>query len=84
MEYVKSDDFKNLVGDTIFRTLDLYGLLKKELKSHRKMWKKRFDHYRQIYDNSSGIKARTTGILQGSTAKRELKTEQRLLPLPSL
>lgn len=29
MEYIKSDDFKNLVGDTIFRTLELYGLMKK-------------------------------------------------------
>ena len=84
MEYVKSDDFKNLVGDTIFRTLELYGMLKKELTSHKKMWKKRFDHYRQIYDNSSGIKSRTTGILHGSTAKRELRAEQKLLALPAL
>ena len=29
MEYMLSDDFKNLVGDTIFRTFELYGLLKK-------------------------------------------------------
>lgn len=84
MDYIKSDDFKNLVGDTIFRTLELYGLLKKELKSHRKMWKRRFDHYRQIYDNSNGIKAQTAGILQGSTPRRELKAEPKLLPLPSL
>lgn len=84
MEYIKSDDFKNLVGDTIFRTLELYGMLKKELKSHRKMWKRRFDHYRQIYDNSAGIKARTTGILQGGSAKQELRPEPKLLPLPSL
>ena len=84
MEYVKSDDFKNLVGDTIFRTLELYGMLKKELNSHKKTWKKRFDHYKQIYDNSSGIKAQTAGILQGSTAKRELRIEQKLLPIPSL
>lgn len=84
MEYIKSDDFKNLVGDTIFRTLELYGLLKKELTSHKKMWKRRFDHYRQIYDNSSGIKARTTGILHGGSARHELKSEPKLLPLPSL
>jgi hypothetical protein len=84
MEYVKSDDFKNLVGDTIFRTLELYGLLKKELKSHKKMWKRRFDHYRKIYDNSSGIRARTTGILHGGAARHELKSEPKLLPLPSL
>jgi hypothetical protein len=84
MEYVKSDDFKNLVGDTIFRTLELYGLLKKELKSHKKMWKRRFDHYRQIYDNSTGIKARTSGILHGGSARQEFRSEPKLLPLPSL
>lgn len=84
MEYVKSDDFKNLVGDTIFRTLELYGLLKKELRSHKKMWKRRFDHYKQIYDNSNGIKARTTGILHGGAARHELKQGTKLLPLPSL
>jgi hypothetical protein len=84
MEYIKSDDFKNLVGDTIFRTVELYGLLKKELRTHRKIWKRRFDHYRQIHANSSGIKAWTAGILQGSTARHELKPEEKLLPLPSL
>ena len=84
MNYIKSDDFKNLVGDTIFRTLELYGLLKKELRSHRKTWKRRFDHYRQIYDNSTGIKAHTTGILNGGSPRRQLKPETRLLPLPSL
>ena len=48
------------------------------------MLKRRFDHYRQIYDNSEGIKARTTGILLGTAIKRELNVERKLLPLPSL
>ena len=69
MEYIKSEGFKNLVSDTIFRKLELYGMLKKELAGHRKMWKHRFDHYRQIYDNSTGIKAHTTGILNGGSPK---------------
>lgn len=81
MEYIKSDDFKNLVGDTIFRTLELYGLLKKEFAGHKKMWKRRFDHYRQIYYNSAGIKAHTTAILSGGSSRHELKTEPKLLPL---
>lgn len=84
MEYVKSDAFRNLVGDTIFRTVELYEMLKKEAHSHKKIWKKRFDHYRQIYDNSTGIRTRTTGILHGASARHELKQEPKLLPLPSL
>lgn len=84
MEYVKSDAFRNLVGDTIFRTVELYEMLKKEAHSHRKIWKKRFDHYRQIHENSTGIKVRTTGILHGGPARHELNSESKLLPLPSL
>lgn len=84
MEYIRSDDFRNLVGDTIFRTLELYGLLKKELNSHKKMWKRRFDHYRQIYGNSTRIKTRATTILSGGSPKHELKPEPKLLPLSSL
>ena len=30
MTYLKGDEFKNLVGDTIFRTVELCELLKKE------------------------------------------------------
>jgi hypothetical protein len=84
MDYIKSDHFKNLVGDTIFRTLELYGLLKKEFAGHKKMWKRRFDHYRQIYDNSALIKTRTATILSGGSSRHELKPEPKLLPLPSL
>jgi hypothetical protein len=84
IKYISSDEFKNLVSDTIFRTLELYGMLKKEVTSHNKLWKRRFDHYRQTHANSSGIKTQTSGILHGSTAKRYLKAEPKLLPLTSL
>jgi len=84
IKYISSDEFKNLVSDTIFRTLELYGMLKKEVTSHNKLWKRRFDHYRQIHANSSGIKTQTSGILHGSTARRYLKAEPKLLPLTSL
>jgi len=83
-EYISSDEFKNLIADTIFRTLELYGMLKKELVSHKKSWKRRFDHYRQIHANSSGIQAGTREILSGHTHRRQVKLESRLLPLPSL
>jgi hypothetical protein len=84
MEYINGDEFKNLVGDTIVRTLELYGMLKKEVNSHKKSWKRRFDHYRQIHANSSGIKTRTSGLLHGVSDGRELKLEPKLLPLPLL
>jgi hypothetical protein len=84
MEYIKSDDFKNLVGDTIYRTLELYELLKKELKTHKKTWTNRFDHYKHIYYNSNVVKVQTASILHGATGKRELRAAPKVLPLPAL
>jgi hypothetical protein len=81
MEYVKSDEFKSSVSDTVFRTIELYEMLKKEVKSHRKVWRSRFDHYRQIHENTREMQARTVSILAGAP-KRELR-EQKLLSLPS-
>jgi len=82
MEYIKGDEFRNLVGDTIFRTQELYGMLLKERKSHHKMWNKEFDHYRHIYANSQGIRHRTGAILSGTTKVELLKSEPKLLPAP--
>lgn len=79
-EYVKSDEFRNLVGDTIFRTVELYGLLKKELKSHRRTWKTRFDHYRRLHENSSRLKLYTGAILAGNSPRRVLTAAPKLLP----
>ena len=80
MDYVKSDEFRNLVGDTIFRTVELYGLLKKEVKTHRAIWKARFDHYRRLHENSNRLKSRTTAIVTGNSARRFSKPEPKLLP----
>lgn len=38
MEYIKSEDFKNSVEDSIYRTRSLYEMLKKEIKSHQGIW----------------------------------------------
>jgi len=82
MDYIKGDEFRNLIGDTIFRTQELYGMLLKERKSHHKMWNKEFDHYRHIYANSQGIRHRTGAILNGTTKVELLKSEPKLLPAP--
>jgi hypothetical protein len=85
MEYIKSDEFRNLVGDTVFRTVELYALLKKESQTHRKLWKTRFEHYREIHEHSTRLKARTTWILRGDAAGRiTVRPEPKLLPLATL
>lgn len=84
MQYIKGDEFKNLISDTIYRTRELYELLKKEVNTHRKTWKARYDHYLQMHSNSAQLKQSTTNILQGGKPLRLLKAEPKLLPPPSV
>src|SRR6185295_9110346 len=49
MNFIKSDDFKNSVDNTIYRTEELAKLLYTEAKEHKKMWEKRITHYNGIH-----------------------------------
>jgi hypothetical protein len=85
LAYVKGDEFKNLVGDTIFRTVELYELLKKESRHHRTLWKQRFTHYREIHEHSTRLKAQTAGILHGESVKRiDVSSRRKLLPIATM
>jgi len=83
MEYIKSEDFKNSVEDSIYRTRSLYEMLKKEIKSHRGIWHDRYMHYRAIHDNISRLELVSSNILKGLPTKEaiaHLKLKQ--LPPP--
>ncbi|MEM5803109.1 MAG: DUF2130 domain-containing protein, partial [Candidatus Aenigmatarchaeota archaeon] len=83
MEYIKSEDFKNSVEDSIYRTKSLYEMLKKEIKSHQGIWRDRYMHYSTIHDNISRLEFITSNILKGLTPKEaiaQLKLKQ--LPPP--
>jgi len=83
MEYIRSDDFKNTVEDTIYRTKTLYEMLKKEIKAHRKTWEDRYLHYKSIYNNTNRLELVTTSILKGVPKKEALaKLEVRQLEPP--
>ena len=45
MRYIRGDEFQNLVGDTIFRTRELYRSLQKEAKAHWKVWNARAEKH---------------------------------------
>lgn len=81
MEYVKSEDFKNGVEDSIYRTRSLYEMLIKEIKSHKTIWDDRYVHYRTIHDNVSRLELVTSNILKGLPAKEAL-AQLRLKQLP--
>jgi len=83
MEYIKSEDFRNAVEDSIYRTERLYKMLEKEIRSHRGLWKERFEYYQSIYANISRLKDTTSNIIKGLPIKEALKRiESKQLPVP--
>lgn len=83
MEYIKSEDFKNSVEDSIYRTRLLYEMLKKEIKSHQGILRDRYMHYRTIHDNIGRLEFVPSNILKGLPPKEaiaHLKLKQ--LPPP--
>lgn len=85
MNFIKSDDFKNSVDNTIYRTQELAKMLLQEHKDHLKTWEKRFHHYNAIHGNTSGLKIVTKNILNGLPSNKNLiKTEIKQLTAPEL
>ena len=83
MNFIKSDDFKNSVDNTIYQTKELAKLLIQEHKEHLKNWKKRFHHYNGIHRNTKQIEISTKNILSGvAWSKNSIKTEIKALPAP--
>lgn len=73
MEYIKSNDFKSAIEDSIYRTRKLYEMLLKERDSHIKIWKTRYEHYKTIYSSINRVEAVTSNILKGFSVKDSLK-----------
>lgn len=85
MNFIKSDDFKNSVDNTIYRTQELAKMLVAEHKEHMKTWEKRFHHYNGIHSNTSQLQIATKNILNGLPINKNLiKTEIKQLPAPEL
>ncbi len=85
LNFIKSDDFKNSVDNTIYRTQELAKILMQEHKDHVKTWQKRFQHYNGIHGNTSGLQIATKNIINGQPVNRNLiKSEIKQLPSPEL
>lgn len=72
MDFIKSDDFKNSVDNTIYRTHELAKMLIDEFKEHKKMWEKRALHYNGIHINTHQIQISTKNILNGIPVNKSL------------
>ncbi|MGQ9708741.1 MAG: DUF2130 domain-containing protein [bacterium] len=86
MEYIRGEDFKTTVKDTIYRTRNLYKMLAKEVESHTGIWRNRIMHYRTIHENVTRLELVTSNIVRGLPAKEALKhlKQNQLLPAPYL
>jgi hypothetical protein len=83
MDFIKSDDFKNSVDNTIYRTQELAKILLDEHKEHMKIWQKRFQHYNGIHSNTNQIHMTTKNILSGVPVSKSLiQAEIKQLPAP--
>lgn len=83
MAFIKSDDFKNSISNTIYRTQELAKILLAEHKDHIKTWAKRFEHYKEIHSNTSHLGFITKNILNGIPVNKDLiKRAIKLLPFP--
>jgi hypothetical protein len=85
MDFIKSDDFKNSVENTIYRTQELAKMLIQEFKDHKKIWEKRIIHYNGIHSNTSKLQMVTKNIVNGQPIDKNLiKTKIKQLPAPEL
>jgi len=85
MSYIKSDEFRNILENVIYRTQELAKMLIAEHKEHNKVWRKRLEHYKSIHDNTNIVKISTKNIVTGTTINKSLiKSEIKQLPTPRL
>jgi hypothetical protein len=63
LEYIQSPDFKNGIDGIIQDTIELYGSLKKEVKSHIENWELRIGKYRNIKSLANNVKNKAVNLL---------------------
>jgi len=82
MEYINSEEFKNKINDSIYKTRILYETLKKEMKDHSKVWYERYTNYKGIHDNIGRVENIISNILKGVSLKEAIShVDFKQLPL---
>lgn len=81
LEYIEGPEFNNSLGALISESKNLYDELKSEVNMHWSIWKKRYEHYKRIYEQSELIESTTKSRLSG---KNELLKNDEKFPLLEL
>ena len=80
-QYMRSEEFRNAIQDTIHATHALRDLLEKEMRGHLSMWRTRWNHYRSINADICLVRENATRVLHGEEHIRRM-TEAKALPAP--
>jgi len=85
MQYIRGDEFKACVDNSIYRTRELYEMLKREMKTHGHIWQERYNHYYLIHDNISRVQSTTSNIIKGLPMRQAITSyHPKELPPPQI
>ena len=84
MDYIKSDEFRTVINDNIYRTKKLSEMLKKEMTTHKNIWDERYDNYKGLYANSQVLMLNTSNIIKGIDESKLISPQSiKQLPEPA-
>jgi len=80
LAFLDSPSFRNAVQDAIRRTEELGRQLKEEVRSHRNLWLKRYDHYEAIWLDARCVAQGVAKILEAHSLPSNAR--KLLAPMP--
>jgi hypothetical protein len=69
VNFITSPDFKNPIEEIIRTSAQLQDILKNEVRSHQRTWKKRWEYYQVVQWDGSSIQANLRSVLHGDKPK---------------
>lgn len=72
-EYLSGSEYQNRINEISQETLDLRNELVKEMNAHKNFWLKRYNSYKNIFNDVNSIDYRLKGLLQNRVTNRDVK-----------
>jgi hypothetical protein len=69
IKFITSPDFKNPIEEIVRASGQLQDILKDEVRSHERTWKKRWGHYRIVQWDARSVQANLQSVLHGEKPK---------------
>ena len=79
LKFITSTEFKNPIEEIIRTSGQLQDILRDEVKSHQRTWRKRWEHYKVVHWDAAHIQANLTSVLHGE--KPKLPARREIAPL---